>query len=76
MAEHYTVRLDVRLTKNYNSMGAEVEYGRDLRPGENRDALVANVEAEVKKRLVALTEYVSDTLFEIAGTPDKKRKEF
>lgn len=60
--EHYTLALSLRLSKNFNSMEARVEYGRDGKPGEMREKLIADVEAVVTSELNDLTKLLDKTL--------------
>lgn len=62
MAKHYSYRLTLRLSKNYNSMEASCEFGRDAREGETTEALIKSVEAEVEKRLNAASKVIDDIL--------------
>lgn len=69
----YSAALDLRLSKNYNSVGVHVEFGRDANPGETREALVRDVHDEVQRRLAELAQY-ADELLSSTNSNDKKKK--
>lgn len=62
MPTHYSYRLSLRLSKNYNSLEASCELGRDARTGESTQELIKSVEAEVEKRLSAASKVIDEIM--------------
>ena len=51
MKEYYQVTKDYKMSKNYNSIGGAITYGREAKSNEKRDSLVKDVEAFAEKQL-------------------------
>jgi len=60
--ERYICRLSIKLSRNYNSLEASAEYGRDIKPGETTKSLVQDVESITQSRLNALTAIIDKQL--------------
>ncbi len=69
----YTAALDLRLSKNFNSVGVHVEFGRDANQGESRDKLVEDVHDEIKSRLANLAQYADELLGSMNGGKSKSK---
>ena len=60
--EHYTCKLSVKLSRNYNSIEASAEYGRDIKPKETTKQLIDQVESVTKERLTTFTGIIDKQL--------------
>lgn len=66
MAEFYQVRIDFKLSKNFNSIGGEITYGREAKSKETREQLVKDVNSFAEKKFFERIKFSDSILNEVA----------
>lgn len=49
--QYFELSLNFKLSKNFNSIGGEIKYGREAKPNETKEQLFKDVENTVIKKL-------------------------